>query len=97
MSAPARASSSRSPLPERTIRATAPSSPPLRQQYLTSQVWQDTLPRISHAPDWQLLLQLDVSDYLQDRLAEGTVSFLVRRSDLAARAFDKTVAVYQQT
>ncbi len=88
-----------SPLPEQDDpRYSAVVAADFGKQYLTAEDWKEHGPRISQAgSDWQLLLQLDVSDYLQDRLAEGTVYFLIRRSDLAARAFDKTVAVYQQT
>jgi uncharacterized protein YwqG len=54
-----------------------------------------------HGPEtsqqWLLLLQIDLRDYLQQRLVEGTAYFLIRRDDLAARAFDKVVAVNQQT
>lgn len=45
---------------------------------------------------WRLLLQIDVGDFLQED-GEGTVYFLIRDADLAARRFDRVVAVYQQT
>lgn len=48
------------------------------------------------AHDWRLLLQIDVADFMQAR-EEGTVYFLIRSEDLAARRFDRVVAVYQQT
>jgi hypothetical protein len=68
------------------------------RQHLSPEAWRENRPRILQAAaDWQLLLQLDLADCLQDRLAEGTVYFLIRRADLAARAFDNTLAVYQQT
>ena len=49
------------------------------------------------AQEWTLLLQVDLKDYLQQPYATGTVYFLIRNDDLAARAFEKTVAIYQQT
>jgi hypothetical protein len=45
----------------------------------------------------QLLLQIDLRDYLQQQYVEGTVYFLIDRNALAARAFDRVIAVYQQT
>lgn len=46
---------------------------------------------------WRLLLQLDLADWSTDDLVEGTVYFLIRAEELAARRFDGVVAVYQQT
>lgn len=34
---------------------------------------------------------------MQARFVEGTVYFMIRREDLAARRFETVVAVYQQT
>ncbi len=48
------------------------------------------------AKDWQLLLQFSVSDWMQES-GEGTVYFLIRTKDLKDRAFERVVAVYQQT
>ncbi len=67
-------------------------------QHLSREAWQQNWPMIAKAAaDWQLLLQLDLSGYLQQQLTEGTAYFLIRNTDLAARAFHKAVAVYQQT
>jgi hypothetical protein len=41
--------------------------------------------------------EIDFNDHLRQRFVEGTVYLLIRRGDLAAGAFDKVVAVYQQT
>lgn len=49
------------------------------------------------AREWLLLLQVDLSDWLQDKLAEGSVYFVIRRSDLAHRQFENVVAVHIQT
>lgn len=55
-------------------------------------------PRVmERAGDWRLLLQVDLQDFLQQKFVEGTVYFLIRRDDLAARDFDRVVAIYQQT
>jgi hypothetical protein len=67
-------------------------------QHLSREAWQRNRPMVvKAAAGWQLLLQLDLSGYLQQELTEGTAYFLIRNTDLAARAFDKAVAVYQQT
>jgi uncharacterized protein YwqG len=67
-------------------------------QYLDSDAYQAAWPKIkAAAADWQLLFQLDLKDYLQQELTEGTVYFVIRKTDLAARNFDKVVAIYQQT
>jgi len=69
-----------------------------RVQHLPHDEWKAAWPSIAQkARDWRLLLQLDMSDYLQMRYAEGTVYFLIRHEDLAARAFENVVAIYQQT
>ena len=52
---------------------------------------------MAQAHDWLLLLQIDLSDWMQADLVEGTVYFVIRTSDLAERRFDQVVAVYQQT
>lgn len=46
--------------------------------------------------DWQLLLQVNVAQWLQTN-AEGTVYFLIHRDDLQAHRFERAWAVYQQT
>lgn len=46
--------------------------------------------------EWRLLLQVPISDYMQER-SEGTVYFVIRSIDLAARRFGEVAAVYQQT
>lgn len=51
----------------------------------------------ARALDWQLLLQLDLGDLSQQEFTEGTVYFLIRKADLAARDFSRVYAVYQQT
>ena len=67
-------------------------------QHLDSGVYREAWPKIkSAAADWLLLFQLDLKDYLQQKLTEGTVYFVMRKTDLAARDFDKVVAIYQQT
>ncbi|SCZ26433.1 DUF1963 domain-containing protein [Afifella marina] len=67
-------------------------------QHLPPELWRENLPRIkAEAETWTLLLQLDVADWMQARFTEGTVYFLIRRSDLKKRRFDEVVAVYQQT
>jgi hypothetical protein len=66
----------------------------LAVQHLTREAAQQDWPRDL---EWLLLLQIDLRDYLQQRYVEGTVYFLIRRDALTAPAFDKVVAVYQQT
>ncbi len=67
-------------------------------QHFTREAAVENWPRVlDAAPKWLLLLQIDLQDYLQQRYVEGTVYFLIRRDDLAARAFEKVVVVYQQT
>jgi hypothetical protein len=68
------------------------------EQYLSREIWDGNRPRIYQAAsEWRLLLQVDLADYLQERLAEGTVYFLITQDALAARAFEQVVTVYQQT
>ncbi|SFB05623.1 Uncharacterized protein YwqG [Rhizobium sp. NFR07] len=55
---------------------------------------EDVIPK--EAEDWRLLLQIEMTDWMQDS-TEGTVYFLIRKDDLENRAFDRVVAVYQQT
>jgi hypothetical protein len=88
-----------SPLPEQSDpRYSAVILTEFGEQHLTPKVWQENRPRICRAASqWLLLLQIDFKDYLQQPLAEGTVYFLIRRDDLAARAFEKVLAVYQQS
>jgi len=67
------------------------------RQHLSREEWQAERNRIfAAAVDWRLLLQVSCSDYTQTR-TEGTVYFLIRHDDLAARDFTRVVAVYQQT
>jgi Domain of unknown function (DUF1963) len=67
-------------------------------QHLDSDVYREAWPKIkTAAADWQLLFQLDLKDYLQQKLTEGTIYFVIRKTDLANRAFEKVVAIYQQT
>lgn len=47
--------------------------------------------------DWRLLLQLSFPDWQAAEFSEGSVYFLIRTDDLAARRFDRVQAVYQQT
>jgi Domain of unknown function (DUF1963) len=83
------------PLPEQgDPRNTAAIVGGLAVQHLTREAAQQDWPRDL---EWLLLLQIDLRDYLQQRYVEGTVYFLIRRDALTAPAFDKVVAVYQQT
>lgn len=67
-------------------------------QHLDSDTYRAAWPKIKvAAADWQLLFQLDLKDYLQQKLTEGTVYFVIRKADLADRDFGKVVAIYQQT
>ena len=50
----------------------------------------------AHAEDWRLLLQVDLSDFMQVP-QEGTIYFLIRDDDLGERNFDNVIVVYQQT
>ena len=66
--------------------------------YLSSEEWEthhDEL--VAAAREWRLLLQLDLSDWTQAQFTEGTVYFLIRTADLAARRFERVVGVYQQS
>ncbi|NLS00770.1 DUF1963 domain-containing protein [Rhizobium sp. P38BS-XIX] len=67
------------------------------KQSLTGDDWTKNKAEIFRkAADWRLLLQIDVSDLMQES-GEGTVYFLIRGDDLEKRNFDRVVAVYQQT
>lgn len=48
------------------------------------------------ASEWQLLLQVSIAD-LSQKQAEGTVYFMILKSDLAKRDFSRVVASHQQT
>jgi uncharacterized protein YwqG len=87
------------PLPEQDDpRYDAVTVTEFRAQHLSREERQKNWPAIAKAAaDWRLLLQLDLNAYLRQEFVEGTVYFLIHRADLAARAFDKAVAVYQQT
>lgn len=66
--------------------------------HLDGETWKARRAEIeAKARDWRLLLQIDVSDLMQDDLAEGTIYFVIRKADLAARRFDRAIAIYQQT
>ncbi len=68
-----------------------------KMQFLSRADWaknRDTV--MEKAKDWLLLLQIDVSGWMQDS-GEGTIYFLIRDKDLKDRAFERVVAVYQQT
>lgn len=52
---------------------------------------------MAEAQDWQLLLEITMSDWLQSGDFDGTVYFLIHEDDLKARRFDRAVAIYQQT
>jgi hypothetical protein len=49
------------------------------------------------ASQWQLLLQVDFHGISQQDFSEGTIYFLISKSDLVARDFARAIAVYQQT
>jgi uncharacterized protein YwqG len=67
-------------------------------QHLESDTYREVWPKIkTAATDWLLLFQLDLKDYLQQKLTEGTIYFVIRKTDLAKREFGKVVAIYQQT
>ncbi|OZI46118.1 hypothetical protein CEK29_04265 [Bordetella genomosp. 5] len=67
-------------------------------EFLGREAWQRERERImALAGQWRLLLQVDLSAWYADPLTEGTVYFVIRTDDLAARRFDRVVAVYQQT
>jgi Domain of unknown function (DUF1963) len=66
--------------------------------HLESDAYRAAWPQIfKSANDWHVLFQLDLKDYLQQELATGTVYFVIRKTDLASRAFDRVIAIYQQT
>lgn len=68
------------------------------KQHLSSGEWKTHRTEIvAQARDWLLLLQIGLSDWMQAEFTEGSVYFLIRRSDLEQRRFDQVVAVYQQT
>ncbi|MDO5604245.1 MAG: DUF1963 domain-containing protein [Paracoccus sp. (in: a-proteobacteria)] len=67
------------------------------KEFLSHEEWQQHHDQIdAGAAEWVTLAQLDIAAWLQDN-AEGQVYFLIRAEDLAARHFDRVVAVYQQT
>ncbi len=49
------------------------------------------------ARDWRLLFQVALTAWWQDPDTEGTLYYLIREDDLAARRFERVVTVYQQT
>ncbi|TWF52128.1 DUF1963 domain-containing protein [Neorhizobium alkalisoli] len=68
-----------------------------KTQFLSGDDWAKNRDMIMEkAKDWRLLLQVEVPDWMQEN-SEGTVYFLIREKDLEERAFDRVVAVYQQT
>ncbi|MEO4000412.1 DUF1963 domain-containing protein [Mesorhizobium sp. CAU 1732] len=50
----------------------------------------------TRAGEWRLLLQVDLSDFMQVP-QDGTIYFLINENDLGMRDFDNVIAVYQQT
>lgn len=52
--------------------------------------------QIELAKVWTLLLQVELSD-LHGEIQEGTIYFLILKSDLEQRRFDRTWVEYQQT
>ncbi|TSD87124.1 DUF1963 domain-containing protein [Mycobacterium sp. KBS0706] len=67
-------------------------------QFFSREVWAAKRDEIfEKATQWQLLLQIDLRDFMQERLSEGSIYFLIRRDDLLQCRFDRVVAVYQQT
>ncbi|MBP0617858.1 DUF1963 domain-containing protein [Jiella mangrovi] len=68
------------------------------KQDLSSQEWQANKAMIKErAVEWRLLFQLDLADWMQADLIEGTIFFLIRQDDLTRHDFDRVVGVYQQT
>jgi uncharacterized protein DUF1963 len=49
------------------------------------------------AGEWTLLLQVDQADLVQARFVEGTIYYMIRKSDLLAREFSRVEVIYQQT
>lgn len=68
------------------------------QQYISSEEWAARREEVFRkAEDWALLLQVYIADWMRAQFTEGTVYFVIRKEDLAARRFDRVVGVYQQT
>jgi uncharacterized protein YwqG len=66
------------------------------EQHLSSEAWDQHRDQIMRdAADWRLLAQVGFAEW--HGTGEGTVYFLIRAEDLAARRFDTVIAVYQQT
>lgn len=66
-------------------------------QHLTQDIWQLRRDEVMQwAAEWRLLLQMPLQFWSNDT-GDGTVYFLIRADDLAARDFSAVVAVYQQT
>ena len=60
--------------------------------------WAEIWPDVEkQGADWVLLLQIEQSALMQQRLAEGCVYFLIHKDALMARDFGKVQAIYQQT
>jgi hypothetical protein len=57
-------------------------------------VWREVEAR---AAEWALLLQVDQAALMQARFVEGTVYYMIRKSDLASRDFSRVEVIYQQT
>jgi hypothetical protein len=57
-------------------------------------VWPEVEAR---AAEWTLLLQVDQAALMLARFAEGTVYYMIRKSDLAVRDFSRVEVIYQQT
>ena len=65
------------------------------QQHLSSERWAEHREKIvAQAGEWRLLLQVALSEW---GVMDGIVYFLIRADDLAARRFERVVAIYQQT
>jgi len=88
-----------SPLPEQDDpRYQAVIATEYGQEFLDRDTWQRERGNImERAHGWRLLLQVDLADWSAGAFGEGTMYFLIRSADLAARRFDRVVAVYQQT
>src|SRR5262249_22404342 len=74
------------------FRADPPLQPRLRAARAV--VWPEVEAR---AAEWTLLLQVDQAALMQARFVEGTVYYMIRKSDLAVRDFSRVEVIYQQT
>ena len=68
------------------------------KQHLSQEDWKKYRDKIiTEAKNWILLLQIALSDWMQDDVSEGVVYFVIHKNDLAKRDFSKVIATYQQT